>query len=114
MVALKKIDLMHEIVRALVDDPDKVNIEERGEGTRTVFYLIDVAPEDRGKVIGKNGSTIGILRDLLSRIVAKEGRRVIIEVVDPNRNFKEDYADDFDDPDEDSGSARRTSTARKP
>jgi predicted RNA-binding protein YlqC (UPF0109 family) len=66
-------------VKALVDDPDQVEIEN-SLGGPTVLFTINVAKEDIGKVIGRGGRNIGFLRGLVSAFGAKHNRRIIIEV----------------------------------
>ena len=78
-------ELLLEVCRALVDDPQKVKIEELNKESALTILLIVSAPDDRGKLIGVKGETIRIIRELFSRIVAREHRKVFIEVVDPKR-----------------------------
>ncbi|RJP66552.1 MAG: KH domain-containing protein [Ignavibacteriales bacterium] len=70
------------IVKSLVDNPDAVNIEMKvGEDKKYVFTL-KVAPEDVGKVIGKQGKTAVAIRTLLTAVAAKEGKRTVMEILD--------------------------------
>jgi predicted RNA-binding protein YlqC (UPF0109 family) len=71
-------DLLEEIVRALVDEQDKVEVTERREPDRNFLQLtVAVAPLERGKVIGKKGATLKLLRDLFVKIGAADHRLVI-------------------------------------
>lgn len=76
-------ELLTEMVRALVDQPKFVRVQEQpyanGMG---VTFLIHCAPADRGKVIGRGGATIQALVHLFSNIGAIDGRRVQIMVSD--------------------------------
>lgn len=79
-------ELITFIVRSLVDKPDQVEL--RGldaDGTRT--YELKVAPEDVGKVIGRDGRTVGALRTLLSTAALKlaPGAKVKLELLDDRR-----------------------------
>lgn len=74
-------EMLEYIVRALVDHPDDVRITEV-EGERTVIYELRCHPEDVGKVIGKNGKTVGAIRTLLSTAAARQNRRAMLEVVE--------------------------------
>lgn len=74
-------EMLEYIVRALVDHPDDVRITEV-EGERTVIYELRCNPEDIGKVIGKNGKTVGAIRTLLSTAAARQNRRAMLEVVE--------------------------------
>ena len=74
-------EMLEYIVRALVDHPDDVRITEV-EGERTIIYELRCHPEDVGKVIGKNGKTVGAIRTLLSTAAARKNRRAMLEVVE--------------------------------
>ena len=72
-------DFIKTVVRALVDSPDEVEIDEQID-ERGAIYELRVAPTDLGKVIGKEGKTVRSLRTLISAIAAKHGRRVALEI----------------------------------
>jgi predicted RNA-binding protein YlqC (UPF0109 family) len=74
-------DLVSTIAEALVDEPDEVEVDEIDEGDSTTIEL-RVAPNDIGKVIGKDGRTAQSIRALLSAASAKAGRRVHLDIVD--------------------------------
>ncbi len=74
-------DLLEYIVRLLVDHPDDVRITEV-DGEKTVIFELRCHAEDIGKVIGKNGKTVGAVRMLLSTVAARQGRRAMLEVVE--------------------------------
>ncbi|MDI6803511.1 MAG: KH domain-containing protein [Bacteroidota bacterium] len=69
------------IAKNLVDKPEEVSITEELRESKTVFKL-KVGESDIGKVIGKQGKTAQAMRTLLSAVSAKEGKRVILEIVD--------------------------------
>jgi len=73
-------ELLVENVLVLVDHPEQVRVEEQDGGGNMSVFLIHVHPNDRGKVIGKQGSTITALRHILSCALAPRGRRAQIEV----------------------------------
>jgi predicted RNA-binding protein YlqC (UPF0109 family) len=73
------IEFTRRIAKALVDAPEKVVVTEV-RGGQTTLLKIGVGPGEAGKIIGKNGRTIGALRPLLNAIAAKERRRVVVEV----------------------------------
>jgi len=79
-------DLMKEfiefIVKQLVDNPDKVVIEENTPDENTVEINIKVDKDDIGKVIGKHGNNINALRILLTAVGAKGRRRTILQIVE--------------------------------
>lgn len=73
-------DLVEYIARSLVDSPEEVRITEI-EGERSVVLELRVAPEDMGKVIGKQGKIAKSMRTLTKAAAAKEGKRVAVEIV---------------------------------
>lgn len=83
---LTLVDLLTEVVRALVDISKDVSVSEQGETTSTSLLLITVHPDDVGKVVGKDGTTIGILKNLFQKIARVEGRQCVIEIVDPRKS----------------------------
>ncbi len=78
-------ELLTEIVVALVKHPDSVRVEEETEADAT-RYVIYVDPEDIGKVIGKSGETVSLLRKLFGRIAASRHQKVAIDVFDPSKS----------------------------
>lgn len=72
------------LARALVDSPDQVSLRASDvEGAR--LYELKVAPEDVGKVIGRDGRTVGALRTLLGAAAQKQGQKVRLEIQDDRR-----------------------------
>lgn len=74
-------ELIEIIARAIVDEPEKVSVNEIG-GVRTSILELTVAKADIGKVIGKQGRTADALRTLLSAVSAKAKKRTWLEIVD--------------------------------
>jgi predicted RNA-binding protein YlqC (UPF0109 family) len=74
-------DLITEIVKALVDQPDKVSVNEI-EGSHTTILEIRVAKTDMGKVIGKKGRTAQAIRTILSAASGKIRKRYMFELVE--------------------------------
>jgi|TARA_B000000477_G_scaffold7652_1_gene6075 hypothetical protein len=74
--------LLNDMVRAIVDRPDEVNISIN-ENDIAKIYELTVGEGDLGKVIGKKGRNINALRIILSAVNAKEGdKRAILEVIE--------------------------------
>ena len=73
-------ELVELLVRALVDDPGAVEVNEVSE-RRTLVYEIRVAPDEMGKVIGKQGRVVNALRTVVKAAATKQDRRVTVEVV---------------------------------
>ena len=73
-------NLLEVIVKSLVDNPDKVSINEIS-GESSTIYEVKVAEEDMGKVIGKQGKVAKSIRTVIKAIAAREGKRVIVEIM---------------------------------
>ena len=73
-------DLLAHIARSLVDNADAVHVK-RSDDNDTVIIELTVAPDDLGKVIGKQGRTARAMRSLLAALAAKENRRSRLEIV---------------------------------
>ncbi len=74
-------ELLEYIARALVDKPEEVDVT-MVEGDRSVILQLRVAPDDIGKVIGKQGRIAQALRTLLRASAVKQGKRAIVEILD--------------------------------
>jgi len=74
-------DLIKEIVKALVDQPERVVVTEI-EGDRTNVLELSVAKSDMGMVIGKQGRNAQALRTILNAASAKTRKRYILEIVE--------------------------------
>jgi uncharacterized protein len=76
-------ELVTTIARALVDDPDAIDVREIDDGAHTLIEL-RVAKTDIGKVIGKDGKTAQSIRALIAAASQKAGRRVHLDILDGN------------------------------
>ena len=74
-------ELVELIAKALVDQPDKVVVTQL-EGEQTTILELKVAPEDLGKVIGKQGRTARAIRILLGAGGMKLKRRYNLEIIE--------------------------------
>ena len=78
-------DKLHELVafiaKSLVDSPDKVEVREV-TGEQTAVLELKVAPEDLGKIIGKQGKTAKAIRTILGAAAAKMKRRAVLEILE--------------------------------
>ena len=74
-------DLITEIVKALVDQPEEVSVNEIG-GSHTTVLEVRLAKTDIGKVIGKQGRTAQAIRTILSAASGKSRKRYIFEIVE--------------------------------
>ncbi|HVE68892.1 MAG TPA: KH domain-containing protein [Solirubrobacteraceae bacterium] len=75
-------ELLVYLARALVDDPDAVEVERFDEEDGTVVLELAVADDDYGKVIGRGGRTAHALRTVVKAAAVKEQRRVLVDIVD--------------------------------
>ena len=72
--------LVETIAKALVDDPSRVVVTERTEGSDSVVELM-VAGNDMGKVIGKQGRIAKAIRTVVKAAATKAGTKVTVEIV---------------------------------
>jgi hypothetical protein len=74
-------ELIAVIARSLVDQPEAVKVTRTDEDGNVIIELA-VAPEDLGKVIGKQGRTARALRSILAATAAKVDKRSRLEIVE--------------------------------
>lgn len=74
-------ELLTYIAQSLVEHPDAVNVTEHIGEDETVLEL-RVAPEDMGKVIGRQGRIAKEIRTLMRAVAQKNGTKVSVEIVD--------------------------------
>ena len=74
-------DLVEMIAKALVDNPDQVSVTEI-DGERTTVLELRVAPQDLGKVIGRQGRTARCIRTLLGAAGMKLEKRFVLEILE--------------------------------
>ncbi len=74
-------ELITYIAKALVDNPDQVDVLEVKGGQTSVLEL-KVAKEDLGKVIGKQGRSARAMRTILSAASTKIKKRTVLEIVE--------------------------------
>ena len=76
---------LHELVeymaKALVDNPDMVNVKEI-PGEKTVIYELKVGEGDLGKIIGREGKTAKAIRTIISAAAMKKGKRAVLEILE--------------------------------
>ena len=73
-------ELLEYLAKSLVDNPDAVSVKQV-EGEKSIILELSVAPEDMGKVIGKQGRIAKALRSVTKAAAAKQGKKAIIEIV---------------------------------
>jgi predicted RNA-binding protein YlqC (UPF0109 family) len=72
-------ELVEMIVRALVDEPERVAVN-KVEGERSIIFEVRVAPDDLGKVIGKGGRIANALRTLVRAAATKERKSIWVDI----------------------------------
>ncbi len=75
-------DLIEFIAKALVDDPEQVEVHETGSGDHIRIEL-RVAKDDMGRVIGRSGKVANSIRALLRVAAEREGKQATLDVVEP-------------------------------
>jgi len=74
-------DLVELIAKALVDNPDDVNVKEVS-GERVTLFELRVGAGEVGKVIGKGGRTANAIRTILNSVSTKHGKRAELEIIE--------------------------------
>jgi uncharacterized protein len=74
-------ELLEFLVKALVEDPDAVEVEELEEDG-DLIYEISVAEGDLGRVIGKGGRVANAIRTVAKAAAVRLDRRVIVDILD--------------------------------
>ena len=78
------VELLEELARRLVDEPDAVRVEQADGDDGALVLRLHVADADVGKVIGRQGRIARALRTLIRASSVREGRRVFVEIADPD------------------------------
>lgn len=79
---IKDKEFLEHLVKSLVDNPDKVNVS-RDVDEMGVLLTLDIAPEDMGTIIGRNGATARAIRTLLRVVGLKNHARVNLKINEP-------------------------------
>ena len=74
-------DLVEVIAKSLVDNPQEVHVNEI-QGEQDLVLELRVAPEDMGKVIGKQGKVAKAIRTVVKAAALNENRKVVVEIID--------------------------------
>jgi predicted RNA-binding protein YlqC (UPF0109 family) len=78
MLELKKV--LTDIAKAIVDDPDSVNVTETEQTEGNVLLVLTVAPDDMGMVIGKKGRIAKSIRTIMKVAANAVGKKVTVEI----------------------------------
>lgn len=74
-------ELVEYVVKRLVDEPDQVEVTE-SELQKTIVIEVRVAPNDIGKVIGREGRMANALRTLVKATATKQGKNAMVDIID--------------------------------
>ena len=74
-------NLVLHIAKSLVDDPDSVSVKIN-ETPESVTVQLSVAPDDMGKIIGKQGRTAKAIRTVVKAAGAKEGKKYSVDIIE--------------------------------
>ena len=72
--------ILLDITKAIVEDPNSVSVSEKVSGD-TVVLELSVAKQDMGRVIGKEGKIAKSIRTVMRAAAAKENKRVIVDII---------------------------------
>lgn len=73
-------ELVEYMAKSLVDNPDSVSVNEV-DGEQSLILELKVAPEDMGKIIGKQGRIAKAIRTIVKAAAVKQHKRVIVEII---------------------------------
>lgn len=74
-------ELVEYIAKSIASQPDAVKVTEETDGEGRVILKLEVAAEDKGKVIGRQGRVAQSIRVLLRIAAIKKGTRAVLEIV---------------------------------
>jgi hypothetical protein len=75
-------ELLVYLAQQLVDEPDKVEVEQFEEDDGTLVLELSVGDDDYGKIIGRGGRTAQALRTIVKAAAVKDNRRVLVDIVE--------------------------------
>lgn len=74
-------ELVQVIAKSLVDNPSEVHVNEV-QGEQSVVLELRVAPEDMGKVIGKQGKVAKAIRTVVKAASLNVDKKIVVEILD--------------------------------
>lgn len=74
-------ELIEYIAKSIVSTPEDVKVTEETDDKSVVVVKLEVAPDDKGRVIGRQGRVAEAMRTLLRVVATKEGVRVRLEII---------------------------------
>ena len=73
-------ELVEYIARALVDNPEEVRVRQI-EGETVIIFEVSVAPEDLGKIIGRQGRIANALRTIVKAAASRQNKKATVEIL---------------------------------
>jgi len=73
--------LVKDILSHVVEHPSEVQLTEVA-GAKTLLFEVKCNEQDVGKVIGKQGKTVGAIRNLINTLATRDGKRAVLEIVE--------------------------------
>ena len=74
-------ELLETIARGLVENKDAVQVEvDQPDEEGVVVYHLHVAPEDMGRIIGKQGRIAKAIRSVVKAAASRENKKVVLEI----------------------------------
>lgn len=74
-------ELLHMIATELVDHPEEVSVSQK-EAEGKIVLELKVAPEDMGKVIGKQGRIAKSIRTIIKATSSQEAKKVVVDIIE--------------------------------
>jgi uncharacterized protein len=75
-------ELLDFLARSLVENPDRVEVNEIEEVDGEVVLELEVAEDDLGRVIGRGGRVANALRSVMKAAATREEKRVVVDILD--------------------------------
>ncbi len=75
-------ELIEFIAKALVDNPDAVTVSEEEDAEGIILVKLAAAPQDMGRIIGKQGRTAKAMRTLLNAKATRESKRAALQIIE--------------------------------
>ena len=73
-------DLVEMLAKSLVKNPEEVKVTEK-EVNSNIVYELNVAPEDMGRIIGKQGRIAKAIRTVVKAAATRENKSVMVEII---------------------------------
>lgn len=75
-------ELIEFIAKSLVDKPDAIVVSQEDDAEGMILVKLAAAPEDMGRIIGKQGRTAKAMRTLLNAKATRENRRAVLQILE--------------------------------